>query len=100
MRTKKKFKGRHKFICSIDGFTYYSEHKAIRWDGAICHIKNIEPRHPQELIRAVKEEIGAGSYTRNGYVEEGYVEDGYVEVTITGDWDYITETNAEREALL
>ena len=36
---------------------YYSEDKRVRWDGAICHKDNIESRHPQDLIKAVKEDI-------------------------------------------
>ena len=57
MKNRKKFRGRHKFICDIDGMEYYSEDKRIRWDGAICHKDNIESRHPQDLIKAVKEDI-------------------------------------------
>ena len=76
MRQHKKFPGRHKFICHVDGMTYYSEDKRIRWDGAIVHKKNLEPRHPQELIKAVKEntsvsdpspEVGYGSDQAAGH---------------------------------
>jgi len=55
MRMHKKFLGRYKFICDVDGMQYYSEDLAVRWDGAIVHKKNLHSRHPQELIRAVAE---------------------------------------------
>ena len=73
---KKKFAGRHKFVCAVDGMVYYSEDKRIRWDGAIVHKDNWEPRHPLEMTRAVKEdtsvknpqpEIGDGSDQGEGY---------------------------------
>ena len=109
MRTHKKFRGRHKFVCDYDGMVYYSEHKRTTWDGFQVHEKNLTSRQSQDLIKSVKEntavpnprhEMGEGSYSRSGYVEEGYVQGGYVELIITGDYTYITETNAEREALL
>ncbi len=87
---KKKFRGRHKFVCDVDGMVYYSEHKRTRWDGAIVHKDNWEPRHPQDLIKAVKEdtsvkdarpEVGDGSTDAEGYI-------------------WITETNDERRDLL
>ncbi len=56
MRTRKRFRGRHKFICDVDGFQYYSEDKVQRWDGAIVHKMNTEQRHPQDLIKAVRED--------------------------------------------
>lgn len=53
----KLFPKRHKFICAIDGMEYYSEDKAIRWDGAIVAKKNLDMRHPQELRKSRKEDI-------------------------------------------
>lgn len=35
---------------------YYSEDKKKRWDGAIVCKWDWEPRHPQDLIKAVKED--------------------------------------------
>ena len=52
----KKLKGRHKFICDVCGMEYGSEHKKQRWDGAIVCKWDWEPRHPQDLIKAVKED--------------------------------------------
>ncbi len=86
----KKFPGRHKFVCDVDGMVYYSEDKKIRWDGAVVHKDNWEPRHPQDLTKAVREdtsvdnprpELGDGSDQAEGYV-------------------FITEINEERKALL
>lgn len=49
-RHDKKFPGRHKFVCDVDGITYYSEHKVVRWDGAVVHRDNNTSRHPQDKI--------------------------------------------------
>jgi len=80
VRRHKKFLGRHKFICAVDGMQYYSEDKRIRWDGAIVYKKNLEPRHPQELIKAVKEDTSVP----NPQLEEGLNSDqgsGYTYAT-------------------
>jgi hypothetical protein len=53
--TSKKFRGRHKFVCDVDGQVYYSEHKRVRWDGAVVHVSNMEQRHPQDQIKAIPE---------------------------------------------
>ena len=55
-RLRKRFHDRHKFICAVDGFEYYSEDKAIRWDGVIVAKRNNNSRQPQDLIRAVKDD--------------------------------------------
>jgi hypothetical protein len=57
MKPRKRFRGRHKFICDVDGKEYYSEEKMIRWDGAVVARRNWHSRHPQEFIRAVKEDV-------------------------------------------
>lgn len=79
---KKKFSGRHKFICDVDGMAYYSEDKRIKWDGAVVHKDNWEPRHPQELIKAVREDTS--------------IKDARPEAEDV----FITETNDERKELL
>ena len=90
MRTSKRFRGRHKFVCDVDGMTYYSEDKRIRWDGAVVHKDNWEPRHPQDKIKAIKDT----QQVPHVRPEKG---DGSTDAE---DYTFITETNAERAALL
>lgn len=63
---KKKFRGRHTFICMVDGMEYPSEEKAIRWDGLIVHKKNCEPRHPQDMIKSVREDTSVPNPSPEG----------------------------------
>jgi hypothetical protein len=72
----KKSRGSHQFICDVDGMAYPSSEKRKRWDGAIVHRDNWEARHPQDLVKAVKEdtsvkdargEVGQGSDQGSGY---------------------------------
>ena len=89
----KKFRGRHKFVCDVDGMEYYSEDKRIRWDGAVVHKNNWEPRHPQDLIKAVKEDTSikdARPEQPDTFVEDPY--SGYVGyVTKDDDGHYIVD---------
>lgn len=88
--TSKKFRGRHKFVCDVDGMTYASEFKRIRWDGAVVHVDNLEQRHSQDMIKAVKDDPSV----KDPQLEQGHNSDqgdGYV---------YITETTEQLKALL
>ena len=78
MARRKKQRGRHKFICAIDGMVYYSEDMCVRWDGAIVAKKNWHPRHPQDLIKTVRDdvsidnprpEVGYGSTDGEDYID-------------------------------
>jgi len=51
--------GDHKFVCDIDGQVYHSKHKRITWDGKVVHYLNYYSRHPQEFLRAIKEDTAA-----------------------------------------
>jgi len=74
MRLRKKFRGRHKFVCQKDGKEYYSEDKRIQWDGLIVYKKNLDQRHPQDFVRAVKEDVSVKNPSPEG-------EDTFISVT-------------------
>lgn len=87
---KKKFRGRHKFVCEVDGMCYFSEYKRVRWDGAIVHVDNLEQRQPQDMTRAKRDKTDV----KDAQVEPGHDSD-------QGDgYNYLDETYDEQVAQL
>jgi len=59
------------FVCAIDGMNYPQKDMRKRWDGVWVHKKNWEQRHPQDLIKSVKEK----DRRPDSIVEQGYGSD-------------------------
>ena len=49
--------GRWSAICDVCGFRYHSDQIRERWDGLKVCSKDWEQRHPQDFIKAIKEDI-------------------------------------------
>ena len=47
--------GDHNAWCDVCGFKFKSSELSKRWDGMMVCSEDMELRHPQDLIRAVKE---------------------------------------------
>jgi hypothetical protein len=69
---------------------YYSEDKRIRWDGAVVYKENLEQRHPQDLIKSVKE---------NTSIDHPQIEPGLNSDNAAG-YDYTFEAQAPTFALV
>lgn len=42
----------HRVICDVCGFEYMASETRMRWDNARVCMKDWEPRHPQDFVRA------------------------------------------------
>ena len=49
--------GRYSAICDVCGFRFHSDALRDRWDGLKVCRRDWEPRHPQDFIKARKENI-------------------------------------------
>jgi hypothetical protein len=74
-------------LCDVCGQKKKSDQMRKRWDGLMVCAADWEARHPQDLLRAVKETSNKLPWTRpdkssieNGPDYKGYFVDGYVEV--------------------
>ena len=45
-------------VCDVCGFKFKADELRKRWDGMMVCSRDYEERHPQELIRPIKERIG------------------------------------------
>jgi hypothetical protein len=73
-----------KATCDVCGFEFYNFELYPRWDGLMtCH-KDFENRHPQDFLRAVKEESQKLPWTRpepaDVYTNVTYVDTGNNEI--------------------
>lgn len=51
--------GDHWITCQRCGFTLYSSRGEMEWTNLIVCPKCLDPRHPQDFVRGVKEDIAA-----------------------------------------
>lgn len=51
-------------VCDVCGFEFSNEQIILRWDGLRVCRKDFENRHPQDFLRAVKEESQKLPWTR------------------------------------
>ena len=77
-------------ICDVCGKKIKAGEAKHRWDGFVVCVKDFEPRHPQDFVRARVDKISV-PFTRprsvdvfviinyDIYVDSGYVADGYFE---------------------
>ena len=49
--------GRWSAICDVCGFRFHSNELQLRWDGLRTCRKDWETRHPQDYIKAIKDDI-------------------------------------------
>lgn len=71
-------------VCDVCGLRFKSDDLKKRWDNLYtCH-KDWEPKHPQLMIKSIKEKIDVDfarpetdSFISLLYVDAGYVADGY-----------------------
>ena len=67
----------HWCVCSLCGMDYRASEMKVTWDGKQVCEKDWESRHPQELVRAVKDDMSpVGIHT-------GEPTPNYVDVTFT-----------------
>lgn len=90
MRNQNRYKaGVWNALCDVCGQKYKSDQLLKRWDGLMTCKGDWEPRHPQDLIRAIKETSTtlpwsrpdndgiAGGPTYPLYVDDDYIADQF-----------------------
>ena len=67
-----------KAVCDVCGFEFYNYELHERWDKLMVCDKDFENRHPQDFLRAVKEESQTVPWTRiepeDIYTDVSYVD--------------------------
>lgn len=95
MTTRHYKAGDHLVMCDISGETIYASQARIQWDGRLVKKDYWEPKHPQLMIKSVKEKAGVPPPHRpdqaivqqcDYYFEQEYIEQGeaYVGVVCSG----------------
>ena len=54
----------HWVTCDRCGFEYRASEMKKQWDGLVVCPQDYEPRHPQDFVRAVADDIGAKGLVR------------------------------------
>lgn len=75
-------------VCDVCGLRFKSSSLKKRWDGLYTCNKDWEPKHPQLMIKSIKEDINVDfarpendtfiNVPYSTYVNDGYVDPGYV----------------------
>lgn len=66
-------KGDNWAVCDVCGREFLASTLMKRWDGLVVCADDWEPRHPQEFVRAVKEDSRAKGYIRLEPAEEWHL---------------------------
>ena len=84
----------HWCVCQICGFDYRADEMMNTWDGKQVCKADWEPRHPQELIRARKDDMSpVGIATGEPTIE-------YVSVTFTESTDNVVPSATFNSSVL
>ena len=79
--------GDHLVICQRTGRVVYASECTREWTGLLVHHSVYEPKHPQLMVRAVKETLPTLPFNPESvdvYVGSDYVDPGYWDIAYTG----------------
>lgn len=58
MKRQHRYKpGDHLVVCDRSGFTYWRSECVKEWNGLLVHKSQFEPRHPQDFLRGIKDDM-------------------------------------------